>query len=196
MFREILDRGLSSSGDGNYFFINKYVPKNVKKFPGSFLSRYFDLLIRYKKGDYKTIILFANILNNIVHNYFKFNDLILPIPSSNSYLDVYPNDIVCSYIHSQGSIRYEKNVIVCWKGDAPKHIKKEKRKAGAGNFFYIKKMELIKNADVLLFDDIITTGQTFNFIKSELLKAGAGSVTGLFISRTYNKTEEIEGFSD
>lgn len=42
----------------------------------------------------------------------------------------------------------------------------------------------IEGFDVLLIDDILTTGMSFTLIKRELEKLGANSVTGLFLGRT------------
>ena len=42
----------------------------------------------------------------------------------------------------------------------------------------------IEGRDVLLIDDILTTGMSFTLIKRELEKLGANSVTGIFLAKT------------
>ena len=40
--------------------------------------------------------------------------------------------------------------------------------------------------NIIILDDIITTGTTFAHIKDALLRKGANSVTGLFLGKTYS----------
>lgn len=44
--------------------------------------------------------------------------------------------------------------------------------------------DYIEGRDVLLIDDILTTGMSFTLIKRELEKSGANSVTGIFLVKT------------
>lgn len=44
--------------------------------------------------------------------------------------------------------------------------------------------DYIEGRDVLLIDDILTTGMSFALIKRELEKLGANSVTGIFLAKT------------
>lgn len=46
------------------------------------------------------------------------------------------------------------------------------------------KTEMIKNKDILLLDDVTTTGKTFELIENLLLQAGANSVTCLALAHT------------
>ncbi len=193
MFYEILNRGIFSSEGGEYFYINKYLPKRVKKNPGSFQDEYFKLIIRYKKGDANAIIMFAKLLNIIISNHFRFYDLILPIPPSSSYLDIYPNAIVCSYLNSALGIKYLKGVIVCERGHKPGHIYGRGRGRDVSGSFSVKGRKALESKNIILFDDIITTGRTFRTIKHEILKKGAGSVTGLFLGKTSMEQKKDDG---
>lgn len=44
--------------------------------------------------------------------------------------------------------------------------------------------DYIEGHDVLLIDDILTTGMSFTLIKRELEKLDANSVTGIFLAKT------------
>ena len=44
--------------------------------------------------------------------------------------------------------------------------------------------DYIEGRDVLLLDDILTTGMSFTLVKRELEKLGANSVTGIFLTKT------------
>jgi len=49
--------------------------------------------------------------------------------------------------------------------------------------FLIKNEEIIKNKEILLIDDIYTTGTTMEECAKVLLKAGAKQVTGAVVAR-------------
>lgn len=44
--------------------------------------------------------------------------------------------------------------------------------------------DYIEGRDVLLIDDILTTGMSFTLIKREFEKLGANSVIGIFLAKT------------
>ena len=58
------------------------------------------------------------------------------------------------------------------------------RLSGLENAFSITDKNFVKNKNILIIDDIFTTGATINTISKELLKAGAKSVKGLTLCST------------
>lgn len=192
MQSKILKNSINIGGDGEYFYIRNYIPRN-KKDTCSSLDEYSELILRYKKGDYKIISFFARLLSNIIYYYFYPYDLILPVPPSSSYLDIYPNSIVCSYLNSAGLIGYLKDEVVCIKGHKPNHITGAKYKKSSISSILIKDKSELKSKNIILFDDIITTGATFRQIKQTLLKKGANSVTGLFLGKTSGEYGKLQG---
>ena len=50
--------------------------------------------------------------------------------------------------------------------------------------FLILNSEQYKGKNVLLFDDVITSGSSFKQVAAKLLETGAKSVTGLFLAKT------------
>ncbi|MCL4542286.1 MAG: hypothetical protein M1458_00885 [Deltaproteobacteria bacterium] len=186
MQSKILKNNINVGAGGEYFYITHYIPKNAKGIPSplSPLDEYSGLILRYKKGDYKIISFFARLLSNIIYNYLYPYDLILPVPPSNSYLDNYPNSIVCSHLASMGLIDYLKGGIVCVKGHKPNHVAGEKYKNSFAGSISVKDTGEFKSKNIILFDDIITTGITFRTIKQALLRKEANSVIGLFLGKT------------
>ncbi len=186
-------------GNGEYFYLDYYIPENKKylfdkrRLPSS--VKYSDLILKYKKGNYKAVAFFIKILNNIIYNYFYFYDLILPVPPSNSYLDVYPNSQVCMYLSALGTISTYEKALVCTKGHKPGHIENniELKKKDLNNISFEYKYNY-KSKKIIIFDDIITTGTTFKLIKNALLKEGASTVTGIFLGKT-PKEEDIINFA-
>ncbi|MCL4497552.1 MAG: hypothetical protein M1584_06155 [Deltaproteobacteria bacterium] len=190
---------IKTGGNGEYFYLDYYIPKNKKiapnqgKLPQS--VKYSDLILKYKKGDSKAIAFYIKILNNIIYNYFYFYDLILPVPPSNSYLDVYPNSQVCLYLAALGTIATYEKAVVCTKGHKPGHIENniELKKMDLNNISFEYKYNY-KSKKIIIFDDIITTGTTFKLIKNALLKEGASAVTGIFLGKTPTE-EDIINFT-
>lgn len=62
---------------------------------------------------------------------------------------------------------------------SPKHITNEQ----VDIFDYIK-IGNVKNKDILLFDDVFTSGKSFKRIAKKLKKKGASSVVGMFLAKT------------
>ena len=50
--------------------------------------------------------------------------------------------------------------------------------------YLIINSEQYKGKNVLLFDDIITSGSSFKQVSAKLLETGAKSITGIFIAKT------------
>ena len=178
--------------NGEYFYLNDYIPKN-KKIPFDYeVLKHSERILKYKKGDPRMIAFFVKILNNIIYNYFYFYDLILPVPPSNSYLDVYPNAIACSYISAFGTIDTFEGAIICGKGHKPGHTGNfVSKKIDLKNIFVVNKYDF-GHKNIIILDDIITTGNTFSHIKKALLKRGANSIAGLFLGKTYSSGSFIE----
>lgn len=184
MLRKSLKNNINIGNNGEYFYIGSYIPHSNKKVSLSFLDEYSELILKYKTGNHKIISFFAGILSSIIYNYLYPYDLILPVPSSSSYLDNYPNMIICSYLAGMGLIGCVKGGIICIKGHRPKHIIGAKYKNTLEGSMTVKDTDKFRTKNIILFDDIITTGLTFRTIKQMLLKKGANSVTGLFLGKT------------
>ena len=185
--------------NGEYFYLDYYIPKNKKNALDNGkltpIVKYSDLILKYKKGDPKALSFYIKILNNIIYNYFYFYDLMLPVPPSNSYLDVYPNSQLCMYLSALGTISTYEKAVVCIKGHKPGHIENniELKKKDSNNISFEYKYDY-KSKKIIIFDDIITTGTTFKHIKNALLKEGASAVTGIFLGKTLTE-EDIVNFA-
>ena len=183
--------------NGEYFYLKDYIPKNKKAQPDEDAVKHSEYILKYKKGDPGITAYFAKILNNIIYNYFYFYDLILPVPPSNSYLDVYSNALVCSYISALGTVNTLEGAIVCDRGHKPGHIGDiESKKKDLAHISVADRYNL-EDKNIIILDDILTTGKTFAHIKYALLKKGANTVTGLFLGKTCSArgfgVEDING---
>ena len=170
--------------NGEYYYLNDYIPKNKKTPLYEDAVKNSGYILKYKKGDPRTIAFFVKILNNIIYNYFYFYDLILPVPPSNSYLDVYSNALVCSYISASGTVNTLEGAIVCDRGHKPGHIGDIESKKKDLAHISVADRYNFEEKNIIILDDILTTGKTFARIKYALLKKGANTVTGLFLGKT------------
>ena len=59
----------------------------------------------------------------------------------------------------------------------------EERRKNLQNVFLTKKRAIIKNKDILLIDDVYTTGSTLRSASKALIDAGASKVTILVLAR-------------
>jgi predicted amidophosphoribosyltransferase len=190
---------INAGKNGEYFYLKDYMPRNKKAECGEDAPMYLhsEYILKYKKGDPRAIAFFVKILNNIIYNYFYFYDLILPVPPSSSYLDAYPNAIACSYLSALGIIGTIESAVVCLKGHKPGHIGNIESKIQDLTHISLSDKYDFKSKNIIILDDIITTGTTFSHIKNALLKRGANSVTGLFLGKTYSapgfKEEAADG---
>jgi predicted amidophosphoribosyltransferase len=165
----------------NYFYLGNYFPKRKNS-----RDKFSNLIIQYKKGNNFAIKYFENKIVNIIFNYFWFCDLIIPVPASSSMLDVYPNKIICMSLNALNIIKYKDDILKKTKGYTPSHITNRRNKADIANSVKIINEGYIKNKKIILFDDIITTGNTSSIIRNMLFSKGANSVIMLFIGRTVN----------
>ena len=85
-------------------------------------------------------------------------------------------------------IKLENNVLKKNKNIAPQSTKKvEARLSDVKNVFYVKNADKIKNKNVLIFDDIYTTGATASECKKVLMEAGAKKCGIMTIAKDYMK---------
>ena len=85
-------------------------------------------------------------------------------------------------------IKLENNVLKENKNIAPQSTKKvEARLSDVKNVFYVKNADKIKNKNVLIFDDIYTTGATASECKKVLMEAGAKKCGIMTIARDFMK---------
>ena len=81
-------------------------------------------------------------------------------------------------IGGKNFIKWEKDNLIKVKHTKPQSLMKNKieRLKNQKNAFKLRREEKILNKNIILFDDIYTTGATVNEIKNLLLKSGAKNV--------------------
>ena len=175
--------------------INKFKIYNFKD-DGVWVYRYEgivrNLIIDYKFKDKSYLCeLFANcILSDVaVCEFIQRYDIILPVPLHNKRLKergYNQSKLISDILSKRLSIQTYDGVLTKIKNTLPqgKNLLHNRRKAVKG-VFCVNNVEIIRRKDILIFDDIYTTGNTANECKRILLESGAKSVGILTIAKDY-----------
>ncbi len=148
------------------------------------------LLLRYKFSSKSYISNFwANIIlnNKKIDEIFKIYDIIIPVPmDKQKRLERGYNqtELITNIISKYNKILVENKVLFKDKKTKTQStLSLEERYENIKNAFKIKNINKIKNKQIILFDDIYTTGATVNEISKKLKKSGAKKVLVLVIAK-------------
>ncbi len=140
------------------------------------------------------ILLFDNISDILLDldQFYNFKKpVLLNIPISKKRLKkrkYNQNDLIIKNFMNTGGynfVKWEKNNLIKIKETIPQsHLKtKYERLFNPKNSFKLKKPENIKGNNIIIFDDIYTTGATINEAKKIIKKAGAKRILIITIAR-------------
>lgn len=121
-----------------------------------------------------------------VYEIMQFCDIMIPVPMDKKkrYERGYNQTELITKILSKKSGLKEENVLLKVKHTKTQSLLTTKeRKQNIENAFCIKNPELVKNKNIVLFDDIYTTGATVNEISKLLKEAEAKTVIVLVIAK-------------
>ena len=149
-----------------------------------------DRIISFKFGDksylYKT---FTKIIinNKKVYRFIKKYDIIIPVPMYKNKLSVRgynQSALGARKIAKETKIIFGKSILAKIK-DTKKQstLTKEDRVNNIKDAFYIRNSNIIKGKNIILFDDIYTTGSTVNECSKVIKEAGAKSVFVITIAK-------------
>lgn len=148
-------------------------------------------IIKYKFQNksymYKT---FAKIIlkNKKICGFFKKYDIIIPVPIHNKRKRTRgynQTELVAKEIAQNiDGLKLEKNILIKQKNTkAQSELTKKERNKNVLGAFKINNIKIIENKNILLFDDIYTTGSTVNECSKILKQAGARKVGVLTIAK-------------
>ena len=166
---------------------SKYYDYQVKtfKYNGKVRSKIIDYKFNEKSYLYKTFVNF--LLNNKkFFNIIKSYDTIVPVPISRQrYKQRGYNqcELLGREIANIVDIQYENNCIFKQKNIIEQSkLNKEERIRNIQGAYYLKNGKKLKNKNVLVLDDIYTTGSTMESCAKALLAAGVQQVYGFALS--------------
>ena len=110
----------------------------------------------------------------------KRDVVLCAIPASNQQRTQQRYQTIISEVANEQGFENGFGYITSKTSREPKHF-------GLGHFDAEKHIEIhpeVSGKHILLFDDVFTSGDTFNQVKRALLVKGAKSVTGIFIAKT------------
>lgn len=118
----------------------------------------------------------------------KPNCVIIPIPLSKKRFrqrGYNQSELIAQFLSDKMSIRMTGNVLYKTKETISQvEIKdREKRLKNLEGAFEIKNSETIKDKNIILVDDIVTTGATLSEAKKVLLQAGAKKIIGITLAQ-------------
>lgn len=124
--------------------------------------------------------------NKKVYEILKFCDIIIPVPmdkKKQSKRGYNQTELISKILSEKTDIKEEKILQKTKIIKTQSLLTIDERKANIENAFCIKNSEIVKNKNIIIFDDIYTTGATANEISKILKKFGAKEVFVLVIAK-------------
>ena len=145
--------------------------------------------IKYQKIK-QIIYTFKDIIKKIIENTLinEKIDIIIPIPMhKKQYIkrEFNQSEIIAKIISKEFNIPIlTKNLIKIKHTPSQTQLNKTKRKTNLNNVFIIKNQKQLIGKNILLVDDIITTGTTIDTCAKILLKANIKNILGFTLAKT------------
>lgn len=162
---------------------------SVMKYDG--LAR--QLILNFKDRDATLYApIFAQWLNRIIQEFIDDVDFLIPVPINRSRRLIRKynqTELLCLELQKISGVEYEPRILKKFKETAPqKSLNRERRLRNLRKSFDWNPKFSIKNKNVLLIDDVITTGATSNACAQLLKKAGANKVYVATLARVFLKS--------
>ncbi|MEZ5692041.1 MAG: ComF family protein [Rickettsiales bacterium] len=149
------------------------------------------LITRLKYSDQTQLaITYSNWLINAGKEFIEVSDIVTPVPLH--YLRFIgrrfnQSALLASNLASKTNISYLPDLLKRKRYTKPQTgLTKKQREKNVRNAFLVNEhyIKSVKNKNILLIDDVFTTGSTINQCSKSLLKAGASQVNVLTLART------------
>lgn len=146
-----------------------------------------DRLLKYKFRDYSYLYKFFSeiIVNNcnLENNY----DIILPVPIHKKRKQTRgynQSELIAKEVAINSNLEYSKNVLIKTINTVPQStLNQHQREKNVLGIYKVINSQIIKNKNILLIDDIYTTGSTVNECSKVLKQNGAKLVDVLTIAK-------------
>lgn len=159
-----------------YNEITKYSIYRLKYFNKPYYSKYFAKLMYLKlsKLNYKNYDLIVNVPMHLKKKKKRGYD---------------QAELLAIELSKLSNIKTEKNCLIRIKNTiAQSKISLEERKENVEGIFKVKDKDIVKNKNILLIDDIYTTGNTIYQCAKELKNAGANNICIFTLAKSFIKT--------
>ena len=173
--------------------VNEYINnKNFNMYAYIFI---YDGIIRKKIIKYKFLNspylykFFSNIILDDLKlvDYIKNFDIIIPVPihkKRKKKRGYNQSELIAKEISKKLKIQLQLNVLYKNVNNSPQStLNQEQRKYNTKDVYILKNKELIKNKNILIFDDIYTTGNTVNECSKIIRNAQVNNIGVLTIAK-------------
>lgn len=152
------------------------------------------LILNFKEKDASLYApIFAQWLNRITQEFIDEVDFLVPVPINKRRRLIRKynqTELLCLELQKISGVKYEPRILKKSKETAPqKSLNRERRLKNLIKSFDLDPKFPIKNKNVLLIDDVITTGATSNACAQLLKKAGANKVYVATLARVFLKSD-------
>lgn len=121
-----------------------------------------------------------------VYEILKFCDIMIPVPMDKRKRcerGYNQTELITKILSKKSGLKEEKILLKIKHTKTQSLLTPKQRKQNIDNAFCIKNPELVKNKNIVIFDDIYTTGATVNEISKLLKEAEAKTVIVLVIAK-------------
>ncbi|MBD3426457.1 MAG: hypothetical protein GF409_04440 [Candidatus Omnitrophica bacterium] len=151
-------------------------------------------------GRLKVTPLFGGMISSCLEKYgvlLKDSDCLIPVPlhpAKRRKRGYNQSELIAHILQQELSVPSHKHILVKTRNTGAQTglPRNERVRNLAGSFRVIDK-DLVAGRNVVLVDDIITTGATLETCARQLVQAGAGKVSGFTLARTPRKQISFSG---
>lgn len=168
-------------------YVHDYYPTRIKNVDVH-QKRISNLIFRFKEGGHCGMLVAKIIslcMKNILYNDSPAQTILIPIPASTRERQRKRFPVLCYHLSKWLNIRDGFQTI--WIEQEREEMKGTSHKDVVSNL-KIKKRD-VEGMDVILFDDVLTSGESFRQLRRKLLDLGAKSVIGIFLGRTVHSMD-------
>lgn len=175
----------------NELKFNKENQENLKIYYIGFYEKTLRKLLlkfKFKESAYlaNTFIEILTKNQEFIENLKKY-DYIIPVPmyTTNKKIRGYnQTELLAKQINYKFNIKYQNNILLKTKQNKKQsELTEKERIENVKNVYELQKSEQIKNKNILLLDDIYTTGNTIKACKKELAKAKPKKIDVLVMAK-------------
>ena len=163
-------------------YVHDYYPTRIQKIDVH-QKRISNLIFRFKEGGHCGMLV-AKIISLCMKNISYYNSpektILIPIPASTRERQRKRFPVLCYHLSRWLNVRDGFQTI--WIEEEREQMKGTSHKDVVSNLS-IKKRD-VDGMHVILFDDVLTSGQSFIQLKRRMIDVGAKSVTGIFLGKT------------
>ncbi|AFN04095.1 hypothetical protein PFC_05770 [Pyrococcus furiosus COM1] len=163
-----------------YYFLGYYLPQNKTQ-----QDEFSKSVLDFKKGYLNVISKFAEDVVNLIRFKKLKPDIIIPIPSSKKGEISLGHKLLVDYVSNELKIKNGTRILQRWYSVQKSHLASpNKRPIERDHYLSITCKQRLENMKVVLFDDILTTGDTARACVRIIFECGASKVYLITLART------------